>query len=148
MYKRILIAVDGSNLAASALAHGLGLAKILGASIDIVTVSEPWANGIADVQGWSVGYEAGPEYRAEREQEARTILDPALKQAADAGVAAAPVHVLDKYAADGILDTAKEKGSELIVMASHGRRGLARVLVGSQTAEVLTRTTLPVLVVR
>lgn len=148
MYQRILIAIDGSELGASALRHGLGLAKALGASVDILTVSEPWADGMADVQGWSIGYQAGPEYRAEREQEAKGILDPALAQAAAAGVPASPVHVLDKYAADGILETAAEKGSEVIVMASHGRRGLAKVLVGSQTAEVLTRTLLPVLVVR
>jgi len=56
--------------------------------------------------------------------------------------------VLDRYAADGIIDTATERGSDLIVMTSHGRRGVTRVLRGSQTAEVLARSTVPVLVIR
>ncbi|MEE7565163.1 universal stress protein, partial [Xanthomonas sp. Kuri4-3] len=65
-----------------------------------------------------------------------------------AGVPATPRHVLDRYAAEGIIDTAKECGSDLIVMTSHGRRGMSRVLLGSQTVEVLTHGTVPVLVIR
>ncbi len=57
------------------------------------------------------------------------------------------MHVLDRYAADGIIETAAERNSDLIVMTSHGR-GMTRVLLGSQTAEVLARSTLPVLVIR
>ncbi|WDS34905.1 universal stress protein [Pseudoxanthomonas sp.] len=148
MYTRILIAIDGSDLSLRGLEHGLSLAAHLGAKVDIVTVSEPWAGGMADVQGWAVGYEAGPEYRAEREQSANAILQPALDRAAEMEVEAEPVHVLDRYAADGILETALERGSDLVVMTSHGRRGLTRVLLGSQSAEVVTRSTVPVLVVR
>ena len=57
-------------------------------------------------------------------------------------------HVLDRYAADGIIDTAKACNSDLVVMTSHGRRGVTRVLLGSQTSEVLARSTVPVLVIR
>jgi len=148
MYKRILIAIDGSELSQRGLQQGLGLAKATGAQVDIVTVSEPWAMGMYDAMGWSVGYEASPEYRNEREEGAQKVLAPALAAAAEAGVAATPHHVLDRYAAEGIIDTAKDQGSDLIVMTSHGRRGMSRVLLGSQTVEVLTHSTVPVLVIR
>ncbi|MEQ4575151.1 MAG: universal stress protein, partial [Gammaproteobacteria bacterium] len=58
MYKRILIAIDGSELANRGLQQGLTLAKDTGAAVDLVTVSEPWAMGMYDAMGWSVGYEA------------------------------------------------------------------------------------------
>lgn len=148
MYTRILIAIDGSELANRGLQQGLQLAKATGAAIDLVTVSEPWAMGMYDAMGWSVGYEASPEYRKEREEGAQAILTPALEAARAAGVAANPHHVLDRYAAEGILQAARELGSDLIVMTSHGRRGMSRVLLGSQTIEVLTGSTVPVLVVR
>ncbi|SEM17101.1 Nucleotide-binding universal stress protein, UspA family [Pseudoxanthomonas sp. GM95] len=148
MYRRILIAIDGSELSLRGLEHGLSLAAHLDAKVDLVTVSEPWAGGIADAQGWSVGYESGPEYRAEREQAANAILQPALDRAAEMEVEAEPVHVLDQFAADGILQTIEARHNDLVVMTSHGRRGLTRVLLGSQSAEVVTRSPVPVLVVR
>jgi nucleotide-binding universal stress UspA family protein len=148
MYSRILIAIDGSELAAHGLTQGLALASALGATVDIVTVSEPWAMGMYDAMGWSVAYERGPEYQQQREEAAQNILVPAIAAAEAAGVAAAPCHMLDRYAADGILEAAHARRSELIVMTSHGRRGMSRVLLGSQTAEVLARSTVPVLVVR
>ncbi|WJI15597.1 universal stress protein [Pseudoxanthomonas winnipegensis] len=148
MYTRILIAIDGSELSMRGLDHGLKLAAKLGSKVDILTVSEPWAGGMVDAQGWVVGYESGPEYRAEREQAANAILQPALDQAEAMEVEAKPIHVLDRYAADGILETMAARGNDLVVMASHGRRCVTRVLLGSQTAEVLTRSTVPVLVVR
>lgn len=67
MYKRILIAIDASELSHRGLFQGLELAKATGAKVDIVTVSEPWAMGMYDAMGWSVGYEASPEYRTGRE---------------------------------------------------------------------------------
>ncbi|TAA39249.1 universal stress protein [Pseudoxanthomonas winnipegensis] len=148
MYTRILIAIDGSELSMRGLDHGLKLAAKLGSKVDILTVSEPWAGGMVDAQGWVVGYESGPEYRAEREQAANAILQPALDRAEAMEVEAEPIHVPDRYAADGILETMAARGNDLAVMASHGRRGVTRVLLGSQTAEVLTRSTVPVLVVR
>lgn len=149
MYKSILIATDGSELSGKGLAKGLELAAQLGAHVDIVTVSEPWAVGMYDAMGWSAGYEATPQYKQDREDAAQKILQPALQAAQAAGVADVKTHhVLDRYAADGIIDTAKACGSDLLVMTSHGHRGISRVLLGSQTAEVLARSTVPVLVIR
>ncbi|MBN8800297.1 MAG: universal stress protein UspA [Lysobacteraceae bacterium SCN 69-123] len=149
MYKRILIATDGSELAMKGLQKGLELAAQLGARVDIVTVSEPWAVGMYDAMGWSAGYEASPEYKQDREAAAQKILQPSLDAARAAGVAEViGHHVLDRYAADGIIETADACGSDLLVMTSHGRRGMTRVLLGSQTAEVLARSKVPVLVIR
>lgn len=149
MYTRILIATDGSDLSAKGLQKGLELAAQLGAHVDIVTVSEPWAVGMYDAMGWSAGYEASPEYQKDREAAAQKILQPAAEAARAAGVSQVLTHhVLDRYAADGIIDTATTCGSDLLVMTSHGRRGVTRVLLGSQTAEVLARSIVPVLVIR
>ena len=149
MYARILITTDGSELAEKGLSKGLELAAQLGAQVDIVTVSEPWAVGMYDAMGWSAGYEASDEYKQDREDAAQKILQPALAAATAAGVANPKTHhVLDRYAADGIIETAASCNSDLIVMTSHGRRGVSRVLLGSQTAEVLARATVPVLVIR
>ncbi|HZV38975.1 MAG TPA: universal stress protein [Pseudoxanthomonas sp.] len=148
MYKRILIAIDGSELAERGLRQGLQLAAETGAAVDIVTVSEPWALGVYDAMGWTLGYEASPEYRKEREEQAQAILAPALQAADAAGVTANAHHVPERYAADGILQAVNDCGSDLIVMTSHGRRGVSRVLLGSQTIQVLTFSSVPVLVVR
>ena len=148
MYARILIATDGSELAAKGLRKGAELAAQLGAQVDVVTVSEPWAVGMYDAMGWTVGYESSPEYRKLREEDAQKILQPAAAAAKAAGVACTTQHVLDRYAADGIIETAGKQGCDLVVMASHGRRGIGRLLIGSQTNEVLTRSKVPVLVIR
>lgn len=148
MYKRILVATDGSDLARRGLEKGLELATGLGAEVDILTVCEPWAVGMYDAMGWSAGYENSPQYREDRRKQAMKVLEPALATAAAAGVKAEGLHVIDRYAADAILETAAERNCDLIVMASHGRRGLSRALLGSQTAEVLARATVPVLVIR
>lgn len=148
MYKRILIATDGSPLANRGLEKGLELAAGLGAEIDILTVCEPWAVGMYDAMGWSAGYENSPDYQEDRRKQAMKVLEPALAAAVIAGVVAEGVHVVDRYAADAILETAETRQADLLVMASHGRRGLSRALLGSQTAEVLARATVPVLVIR
>jgi len=148
MYKRILIATDGSELSEKGLLKGLELAQDLDADVGIVTVSEPWAVGMYDAMGWSVGYMNSPEYKADREEAAQKILQPALARAQAQGLRATGTHVLDRYAADGIIDTAEEQKADLIVMTSHGRRGVTRVLLGSQTTEVLARSAVPVLVIR
>lgn len=148
MYKHILIATDGSELATKGVRQGVALASAVGAQVTIVTVSEPWASGMYDAMGWSLAYESSPEYRKLRDDAAQEILAPAVAIAEQAGVAHSTHHVLDRYAADGVIESSEQLGGDLIVMASHGRRGLGRLLVGSQTIEVLTRSKIPVLVIR
>ena len=148
MYSRILIATDGSELSTRGLLHGLDLAAKLGVAASVVTVTEHWSP--FDMAGEAQRGVTNPvgEYEAAARAAGRRGLDAAMVLAGERGVAAEPVHVTDSGAAEGIVRTAAEKGCDLIVMASHGRRGLNRVLLGSQAMEVVTESKVPVLIVR
>jgi nucleotide-binding universal stress UspA family protein len=149
MYARILIASDGSELADRALDHGLQLAKLAGSEVTIVTVTEPVTivgGGYASIAGGVV--DPLPELVDAQEKAARELLQRAAKRAADQGVTAKTVLVDNTFAAEGVVATANEIGAELIIMGSHGRRGLDRLLLGSQTNNVLAHTKIPVLVTR
>lgn len=149
MYAHILVATDGSELASRALDHALGLAKALGSAVTIVTITEPTAvlgGGYATVAG--TAFDPIPELLEAQETAAKDLLGKAEKSAAAAGVVAKTVYVNDSFPADGIIATANSVGADLIVMGSHGRRGLGRLLLGSQTNNVLAHTTIPVLVTR
>jgi len=149
MYSKILIATDGSELAAKGLTQGLDLARALGAAVTVITVSEPWIPVGADAMGYAVSdFSLADEYEKAAEETGKDVLGDARARAATAGVACTTTYVARRYPADAILDHAEANGVDLIVMASHGRRGLGRLVLGSQTNEVLTRTKVPVLVVR
>lgn len=148
MYKTILISSDGSELAGKAVTNGLALAKSLGAKVVAVTVSEPWppTEMAAEV-------ERGQPHPIEDFEKAMagwaaTVLEGVATKAKNVGVTCETVHVADRHPADGIVETAKAKGCDLIVMASHGRRGVKRLLLGSVAAEVLAHSTIPVLIYR
>lgn len=147
MYKQILIATDGSELATKGLEQGLQLAVVLNADVTILTASERWAPVDAGmVWGGSPGMLE--EYRTHNREDANSILAAAGERATELGVRHQVLYVADSYPADAILETAKARGADLIVMASHGRRGLSRLLIGSQANAVITHSTIPVLVVR
>ncbi len=148
MYRHILIATDGSELAGKGVEHGLALARQLQAKTTVLTVSEPINTGFDDALGWSAVATSLPDFQNARDDAARKVLDAVTLQAAQAGVSPHLLHVADRYAAEAIVDTAAEQGCDLIVMASHGRRSLGRLLLGSQTSEVLARCGVPVLVIR
>lgn len=149
MYTHILVATDGSELAQKGLDHGLNLAKGLGAKVTVLNVSEPapiFASAgmygpVATAEDIVSYQKAGEEYGAK-------VLNAAKVQAEKLGVNADAVHVEEMWAAEAINQVAIDKGCDLIVMASHGRRGLGRLILGSQTVEVLTNSKVPVLVVR
>ena len=142
MYKHILIATDGSELAGKAVATGLALAKRLSAKVTAVTAIEPWLSiASSDTAGAFLEYQKAAEHDAER------ILGQVSTFAHEHDVQCETVTVTDA-AAEAIIETAKRKQCDLIVMSSHGRRGLARVLLGSQAMRVLTLSSVPVLVCR
>ncbi len=145
MYKRILIATDGSELAAKAVTVGLELAKTLGAEVVSLSATEPWSSMVG-LEGAAFNFPVEDYERAAAENAAR-ILDDVRQQATSMGVASETVHAKD-FPAEAIVETANSKHCELIVMASHGRRGLARVLLGSQALRVLTLSSVPVLICR
>ena len=148
MYKHILIATDGSELATKALEHGLALAKRDNAQVTVITVTEPWS--ALDMAHEARQGQLDPIGRFEgiAGAAANRILDDAAQRGTAHGVACNRVYVKDQHPAEGIVATAKDKGCDLIVMASHGRRGVARLLLGSQAYEVLTHCSVPALIVR
>ena len=148
MYRNILIATDGSDLASKGVDHGITLAKEMGASVIIVTVTELWS--AIEMAGESIRGTSHPMERYEdvADASAQKILAAAKAVAKGAGVQCETLHVRDRVPAEGIIATANDKDCDLIVMTSHGRRGLNRMLLGSQTAEVLAYSKVPVLVLR
>jgi nucleotide-binding universal stress UspA family protein len=149
MYTRILIAVDGSELASKALRHAFALAKGTQAKLIVLTATDPSvpiAPG-AEIMMVDTGAIIADLEKAKAEG-AKTVLAEARELARDAGLAVQTLHVPGHLPADAIIAAAKEQGADLIVMGSHGRRGLGRLLLGSQAAEVLARSTIPVLVVK
>jgi nucleotide-binding universal stress UspA family protein len=145
MYRHLVIATDGSELAEKAVTQGLALAKTLGAGVTAVTVTEPLASlltGDASIALPLKDYERAAAANAAR------ILGAVASAAKTSGVPCEIVHVKEQFPAEGIVETAKARGGDLIIMASHGRRGLSKLLLGSETAKVLSQTSIPVLVCR
>lgn len=148
MYSRILIATDGSKLAGHAVEHGLQLAKTVEATVIILTVSELLSSLYMAGDAAFGELDSFKAYEDAAEQSAEDILKGAAEQAATIGVAAETRHVKGRRPAEGILDTAELEDCDLIVMASNGRRGLQKMLIGSQTSEVMALSKRPVLVLR
>jgi len=145
MYKHILIPTDGSELSKKAVDHGIGLAKALNAKVTAVTVSEPFH--IFAVEPGMLT-DTPDEY----EKRIAALTGKYLKAAKDAATAASVpcdvVQVEHEHPYETIIDTARKRGCDAIVMASHGRRGVSAIVLGSETVKVLTHSTIPVVVVR
>jgi len=148
MYQHILIATDGSELAGKAVNHGMALAKRLNIPVTAVTVTEPWS--VLEVGRMARQGNQNPiaQFEDMATAAATSILDKVKQVASSQGVTCDVVHVQDQHPAEGIIAAAKNNGCDLIVMASHGRRGLDRILLGSQANEVLTHSKVPALIVR
>jgi nucleotide-binding universal stress UspA family protein len=145
MFKHILIPTDGSKFANKVILYGIELAKIHNAKITGVAVSPAWHD--ADV-GEFVAKISPENYERSAAGHAAEWLAPLAEAAKAAGVPGEIVHVTDNHPWEGIIATAKSRGCDLIFMASHGRRGLAGLVIGSETHKVLTHTSIPVLVYR
>mgnify|MGYP001577891984 CR=1 FL=1 len=146
MFKNILIPTDGSEQSQRAVRFGIDLAKLHQARITGVHVIPDYHLLIA----YEGAFDPVTEERIE--EEARTRAESYLayiqKAAQDAGIACDTVCETSDHPYDAILKTADAKACDLILMTSHGRKGLAAVLLGSETRKVLTHTKVPVLVVR
>ena len=148
MYSKILIATDGSELAHKAVKAGLTLAKTLNAAATVVTVTERWPIVEVATQAEMGVKDPVGQFEALAEKSARAKLSAANAVAGEIGTSCAEVHVKNHAPATGILETAQNVGADLIVLASHGRRGLEKMLLGSVANEVLTRSSVPVLIIR
>ena len=149
MYKNILVATDGSELAEKGVDQGVALAKETGAKVTFVSVTELLPSyGIVVAEEWASSPAAFQEYREAITKAATEILSRAKTKATELGVSAEAVHIENQSPAQGIVEVAKVRDADLIVIASHGRRGVNKLLLGSQAAEVLSLSTVPVLVIK
>ncbi len=146
MYKHILIPTDGSELATQAVDKTLELAKTLGARVTFLMVLEPvYAVGL-DSDQWA---EAGrADLEAQAAAAARKVLAAATDKAKALGVEVGGLFETGDLPYETIVSTALARDCDLIAMASHGRSGIAAVLLGSTTTKVLTHSKLPVLIYR
>ena len=144
MFKQILVPIDGSPTAALAVAKALGLAKAFGATVTAIYVIDPYPfTGV----GTEFAY-GQDQYFAAAKAEANTALDAARATLEAGGVPTNTLSVDGQSVHRSILATAQSVGADLIVMGSHGRRGIEKLVLGSVTQRVLGDTHLPVLVVR
>ena len=148
MFKNILVATDGSTLSAKAVQRAIDLAQTLGAKLTAF-----YASPVYTLQGFGESVAlASPNsrklYEARCKEGADKILGAIARKAVSAGVKLSGVHAYSSLPWEAILATAKKQKCDLIVMASHGRRGVSALLLGSETHKVLTHSTVPVLVIR
>ena len=147
MYQKILIATDGSVLSKKAVTSGLELAALTGASVVALKVVPRYPvsyfeGGVA----LSVNNVAGVE--KQWADAAMAVVDKVIATADKEGIKARGITVSSDFTAEAIINAAKKHKCDLIVMASHGRRGMKRLLMGSETMHVLTHSHIPVLVLR
>ena len=145
MYKHILMPTDGSELAAKAIEAGLSLAQATGARLTAMVAIEPFNAFALAPEQIEYNHEV---YASQARAEAHRILDDIAARAAERGLRCEGVVVEAGQPHEAIIDACTRAGCDLIIMASHGRRGMAAVVLGSVTQKVLTHTTTPVLVYR
>jgi nucleotide-binding universal stress UspA family protein len=146
MYQRILICTDGSALSHKAVSAGIALAAALDAEILAYSVVPKYPHWNADT-GVAMGPTETTQFENERALEAQAFVDAVQEEAHHRDVKT--ITLTGKGAiAENIIKAAKRHHCDLIVMASHGRKGIQRLLLGSETLDVLTHSHIPVLVLR
>jgi nucleotide-binding universal stress UspA family protein len=147
MYKRILVATDGSKLSNAAVAHAIGLADITGAEVVALKVVPRYPQTYFE---GGVALAAAEVERIEKQwqDEALEAVNAVKAAGQKVEVKVKPVTVKSDLIAEAIIAAAKRNKVDLIVMASHGRKGIKRLLLGSETQQVLTHSHIPVLVLR
>ena len=144
MFKRILVPTDGSEITAKAIDAAIELARSVGAQLYTISVKEPFPySAISEMQPTPP-----QEFFDAQERIASKRVQAVVDQSQQAGVHCQPYTVEALHPWEAIIDHAKRMECDLLVMASHGRRGVSALLLGSETQKVLTHTTIPVLIVR
>lgn len=144
MFKRILVPTDGSEITTKAVGTAIGLARAVGATICTLSVKEPFPyTSISELQP-----APSQDFFDYQQQLASQRVDAVREACAAADVPCEAYTVEALHPWEAIIDQAARTGCELLVMASHGRRGMSALLLGSETQKVLTHSKLPVLVVR
>ena len=144
MITNILLPTDGTEFCDKAVKYGVALAKQVGAKVTGVTVMAPMRQSMQI----SMSEPVRNEIATQRSNHEKLALASVIAAAQNADVPFETVAMQDEHVYQGILDAAKTKGCDLIVMASHGRRGVAALMLGSETQKVMVHSTIPVLVCR
>ena len=147
MYKRILVATDGSSLSKKAVNSAISMAALCGAELVALKVVPRYP------QSYFEGGRALPVSEISRVEkqwaaDGQTIVDAVKKTAEGKGVTVKAITVKSDLVSDAVVSAAKKYKCDLIVMASHGRKGIKRLLLGSETQHVLTHSPVPVLVLK
>lgn len=147
MYKRILIATDGSPLSEAAVESGLSLAGLTGASVVALKVVPRYPRSYFD---GNLPVDTADIKRIEKQwsDAAQELVNKVKTRGAKEGMTVKAVVTKSDLIAEAVISAAKKHNCDLIVMASHGRKGLKRLLLGSETQHVLTHSHIPVLVLR
>jgi nucleotide-binding universal stress UspA family protein len=148
MYKHILLPTDGSKLADKAVKQGISLAKSIGARVTVMNVTPEYQMVMDEGFVLPNAMMLRKRFEDETARRAKKIVDAAKSDAQSAGLACDTVTTSSGRPYEAIIKQAKKAKCDLIMMASHGRKGLSSILLGSETAKVLTHSTIPVLVVR
>jgi nucleotide-binding universal stress UspA family protein len=144
LFKHILIPADGSDLAAQAVKQGILFAREIGAKITAVTVTGPFPLSLVANELDYIPI----EYKKHAEAHPEKVLASVSAAANLAGVVCETLHVEHEQIYQAIIDAGSARKCDLIMMASHGRRGVSAVVLGSETVKVLTHSKIPVLVYR
>ncbi len=149
MHNHILVPTDGSELSNQAIAHAIEFAKAFGAKLTLLNVLEEFYLHIV-YEGFEVPDKAAlkKKYRESQAATAKRILDPAKQLVVAAGLQCDAVTLTSDSPCEAIIKQARKSKCDLIIMASHGRKGLQALLLGSETVKVLTHSKIPVLVCR
>ena len=147
MYKRILIATDGSPLSDKAVAHGLSLAALSGATVVALKVVPRYPRSYFE-GGMPVDLNDAKRVEKQWSEAAQAMVDKIKAEGGAQGVTVKAVVAKSDLIAEAVIAAAKKHKCDLIVMASHGRKGIKRLLLGSETQHVLTHSHIPVLVLR
>ena len=145
MYKRILLPTDGSEASSRAVAAGVDFAREAGAEVVAMTATQPFRAITADAEMLEL---TPQQYDENSRKQAGRRLDEIAALARDAGVPCSVVQVGSNDPHEAIIATARERMCDLIIMASHGRKGFKALLLGSETQKVLVHSAIPVLVHR
>jgi nucleotide-binding universal stress UspA family protein len=150
MYKSILVPTDGSPLSVKAVKQAVTLAKAIGAKLTIFNAMPSYESFVNERYNVlpALAAPVKKKYQEEFAAHSNKVLDEACAQGSAAGIECARVSVVSESPYEAIIKQAAKAKCDLIMMASHGRRGLDAVLLGSETQKVLTHSKIPVLVVR
>jgi nucleotide-binding universal stress UspA family protein len=147
MYKRILVPTDGSALSRRAIRGAIELASSVGAEVLAVNVVPRYPTSYFE-DSFAVSPRETARVEKQWVEKGQAVADEVGKAAEKAGVKARAITVRSNLVAEAILGAARKNKCDLVVMASHGRKGLKRLLLGSETQHVLTHGDVPVLVLR